>query len=306
MSNYSDSHFANDPNTPWYKVLSMIEAKSKVLDVGCSSGNFGKVLINKKQCIVDGIELDKNDAQKASNILRKVYTNNLEIEGNGFLEGKKYDVIYFGDVIEHLVNPVQTLNVLKRNLAKNGSIIYSIPNMAHMSVRLMLMRGEFEYGETGLLDKTHLHFYDKSEVERVIRDAGYQSIVFDYIKRDIPRDVLKAELDKIGLTASRTFLDNSKRVEASAYQFVGKIQPTDSAPKSKPLPKRSPAINEMEKHIAYVKTVHSAQINAHKERIHQLEVENQALQNQLSHHHAASLRTKISHHFKNKSKTSTK
>src|SRR5476651_805519 len=71
MSNYSDSNFANDSNTPWFKVLKLIPDKSKVLDIGCSSGNFGSVLIKEKKAIVDGLELDKGDAKTAGSRLRK-------------------------------------------------------------------------------------------------------------------------------------------------------------------------------------------------------------------------------------------
>src|ERR1017187_9722459 len=104
MSNYSDSQFVEHPNTPWYKVLKMIPTRSRVLDVGCSSGNFGKILIKEKQCVVDGIELDPGDAEAARGVLNNVHVLNIETDDISMLEEKAYDIIYFGDVIEHLVN----------------------------------------------------------------------------------------------------------------------------------------------------------------------------------------------------------
>ena len=278
MSNYSSSEFENDPNTPWYKALSNIPDGATVLDFGCSSGNFGEVLVKTKGCIVDGIEPYEADAKIAATKLRKVYTNNIEKEDTDFLESD-YDVIYFGDVIEHLVEPVKVLKKIKKHLKNGGVIIFSIPNMAHMSVRLSLLKGNYKHGDTGLLDKTHLHFYDRDEITRVFAEAGFNISKMDYVKRDIPRDVLKEELNKIGLTASRGFLDSSKSVDASAYQFVGVARPSAKPVRVK-RPSPSPAINEFERHIDYVKTVHKAQIKAHKDRIEELARENSELKQQ--------------------------
>lgn len=293
MSNYSDSRFHNDPNTPWYKVYNLIPAGSAVLDFGCSSGNFGAELIKGKNCIVDGVEPFKPDAELAAKKLRKVYINNIEKEDTDFLESN-YDVIYFGDVIEHLVEPVKVLKRVKKHLKKNGVVIFSIPNMAHMSVRLSLLKGSYEHGDTGLLDKTHLHFYDRNEITRVFAEAGYVVSRMGYVKRDIPRDVLRAELEKIGLTPNKEFLDATKSVEASAYQFVG-IAKLSSKPVIIKRSSPSPPINELEKHIKYVKTVHKAQIDAHKERIEELSKENAQLkdQNQQLQQEVRSLRIRI-------------
>src|SRR5665648_450342 len=134
MSNYSSSKFEEDPNTPWRKAFSMIKNKETILDIGCSSGNFGKELIDQKNCIVDGVELSRDDAKIARNKLRNVYEFNIEDGAPVDLMGK-YDVVYYGDVIEHLINPVKALSNTKKLLKKNGKVIFSIPNMSHISVR---------------------------------------------------------------------------------------------------------------------------------------------------------------------------
>ena len=143
MSNYSQSSFdAAATNSSWYKASHLIPAKSSVLDIGCSSGNFGAELIKRRDCIVDGIEVEPGDAKVAQKNLRKVYL--LDIEKADLSPVKeKYDVIYFGDVIEHLVKPIETLSRVKPLLNDKGVIIFSIPNMAHISVRLALLRGDF-------------------------------------------------------------------------------------------------------------------------------------------------------------------
>ena len=226
MSNYSPSSFdAASTNSSWYKASHLIPAKSSVLDIGCSSGNFGAELTARRDCIVDGIEVEPGDAKVAQKNLRKVYL--LDIEKADLSPVKaKYDVIYFGDVIEHLVKPIETLSRVKPLLNDKGVILFSIPNMAHISVRLALLRGDFEYTETGLLDKTHIHFYNQSEVQRVFNEAGYEITNLEFVKKDYPKELLTKELKKMGLNSTEKFYNLAAKPDASAFQFVGRAKPS--------------------------------------------------------------------------------
>lgn len=241
MSNYSDSLFdESNKNTSWYKVFNIIEPESKVLDVGCSSGNFGEELIKRKGCVVDGIELDKKDYILAKSKLRNVWQINIESDNLQDLNDR-YDYIYFGDVIEHLVSPTKALSRIKHLFKPGGQIVFSIPNMAHSSVRLMLLRGEFSYGETGLLDKTHLHFYDYNEVKRVFSESGYEITQIDAVVNEATKELLEHQLDYVGLKLTKKFLEFTINTDASVYQFVGVAKPVTRTPKHKPLQIISPA-----------------------------------------------------------------
>lgn len=222
MSNYSSSEFSGDPNTSWYKIMHLIEPKSKILDIGCSSGNFGDVLIKNKGCIVDGIELDHSDAQKAREKLRKVFELNIETDSLSQITDK-YDYIYFGDVIEHLVDPSAALKRLQPLFinSKNAKILFSLPNMSHVSTRLMLLNGKFEYGKTGLLDNTHLHFYTLHELNRVFTKAGMEIGHFDPVIKDYPKSLLDTELSSVGLKNTDEFTKFINTTNASIYQLVG-------------------------------------------------------------------------------------
>jgi len=220
MSNYSSSKFVEDKNNSWYKVFQFIEPNSNVLDVGCSSGNFGEVLIKNKGCVVDGIELDKEDAVQAQTKLRNVYNFNIETDSLENLKDK-YDYIYFGDVIEHLVNPVTALIKIKKLLKSGGKILFSIPNMAHASVRFMLLKGDFDYGETGLLDNTHLHYYTLREIERVFKNAGYNIDIIDGTEATYPPGLVTDQLKELGIGKSPKLDKLLNKDDARVFQYVG-------------------------------------------------------------------------------------
>lgn len=222
MSNYTSNSYVEDSNTPWYKIVKKIKKNSTVLDVGCSAGGLGEVIKDRTNSKVFGVEIDEGDAKKAAKVLDGIYTTNLELEEiPETLAQKKFDYIIFCDVIEHFAWPSETLRKIKKILKPDGKIIFSIPNMSHMSVRLMLLEGNFTYGETGLLDKTHLHFYDRHEIEKVFHQAGFKIDDLDWVSRDMPKEILEQKLKKQGLTPSSQFLEIRNNVDAAAYQYVG-------------------------------------------------------------------------------------
>jgi ubiquinone/menaquinone biosynthesis C-methylase UbiE len=193
-----------------------------VLDIGCSSGNFGAELIKRRDCIVDGIEVGLDDVKMAKKKLRRVYLLDIEADDLSFIK-EKYDVIYFGDVIEHLIDPQKALKKVKIFLKPKGRIVFSVPNMAHATIRILLLKGDFEYTETGLLDKTHLHFYNLREVERVFNEAGYTIDNIDFVEKDYPNSLINKNLESIGLSASKKFYELMHQPEAAAFQFVGSV-----------------------------------------------------------------------------------
>ena len=200
MSQYSNHLFEpGSKNNSWSHLYDYISEGDNVLDVGCSSGNFGEVLIKLKNCTVTGIDLDRADIDKASKKLTKAIIGDINDESMRKKLGT-YDIIIFADVIEHLPDPRETLKNIKGLLSKNGKIIFSIPHMAHISVRIDLLAGSFPYKNRGLLDKTHFHFYDQNELVSVFADAGYKISNYNPVISRYPRELIKDKLQKNGLS----------------------------------------------------------------------------------------------------------
>jgi 2-polyprenyl-3-methyl-5-hydroxy-6-metoxy-1,4-benzoquinol methylase len=279
VSNYSGSSFKrDDENTPWYKIFNLIKPETKVLDVGCSSGNFGEVLIKEKECVVHGIEIDIGDLKKAKQKLTKVFDYNVETDALAGLD-KDYDYIFFGDVIEHLVWPVDTLAKIRGYLKDEGRLLFSVPNMTNILVRLMLLQGRFEYGRTGLLDQTHLHYYDHKFLQSVLNQAGFEIEILDPVKKDLPSKVIAAELAKVGLKSTKKFEDYTQRTQASIYQFVG--QAKKAAPAKPHTLEISSPIDLFQRYMNDTETHYNAQIKQLKADLHNLEAQNRVLKAKL-------------------------
>jgi len=245
MSNYTENVFSDDPNHVWNKLIHLIPKKSLVLDVGCSSGNLGEILIEKKDCIVDGIEIDKADAKIAAKKLRHVEIFDINEPKNFDRYTDRYDIIIFADVLEHLVDPAKVLERVKSLLKPKGAIVFSIPNMAHVSVRLDLLAGNFRHTETGVIDKTHLHFYTQEEAIRIFTAAGLHMNHFDVSPYPYPESLIKRKFEEMGLTPSEKTMEMLRRPDAAAFQFVGAATNEPGSKQNKTLPPVMPIENDM-------------------------------------------------------------
>lgn len=155
-------------------VFDAVPNNSECLDVGCWTGNLGKELIKKKGCIVDGIDVDASVLKTAKQSgYREVFKVNLNNDPLKLNLEKKYDVIICADVLEHLINPQAVLIQLKKSLNPHGRIIVSLPNVAFILNRILLLLGNWDYREFGTLDKTHLKFYTLQSGVDLVASTGY-------------------------------------------------------------------------------------------------------------------------------------
>jgi 2-polyprenyl-3-methyl-5-hydroxy-6-metoxy-1,4-benzoquinol methylase len=91
------------------------------------------------------------------------------------LEGP-YDVLLFGDTLEHIPDPVAVLRRLRTKLRDDGVLVVSIPNFANWAVRLQVLAGRFRYNDRGILDRTHLRFYTEKSVRELFAAGGFEVV----------------------------------------------------------------------------------------------------------------------------------
>lgn len=160
------------------EVLAQIPLHARrVLDVGCGAGVLGRTLKAQRGAeFVAGIEVVEEVAREARRVLDAVIVGNLEELELPFEKGF-FDCIVCADVLEHLVEPELALRKLSQVLAPDGVVVISIPNVQFSDVVSMLAEGQFTYMDAGITDATHMRFFTRSAVERLVRDAGMEPCV---------------------------------------------------------------------------------------------------------------------------------
>lgn len=157
------------------------QTAKKIIDIGCGNGAFAAIVKEKNQAEVWGIELMEEEAKIAESVLDKVYIGPCE-DFIQTLPNNYFDVIYFNDVLEHLVDPYSVLDNLKCKLTKNGVIISSIPNVRHYRTFAKVVFGkDWKYDEYGIMDKTHLRFFTGKSIKRMYLDLGFKIIIHEPI-----------------------------------------------------------------------------------------------------------------------------
>ena len=153
-------------------VLDVTGPGDRVFEGGVSSGYFASVLV-RAGLRVDGHELDPEVADRARQVCETVYVGDLSTFDVEELEGP-YDVLLFGDTLEHLPDPAAVLRRLRTKLRPGGALIISVPNIANWFVRISLLAGRFNYADRGIMDRTHLRFFTVRTVAEMLADAGFE------------------------------------------------------------------------------------------------------------------------------------
>jgi len=118
-------------------IADLVPAGSRVLDLGCGSGELLAYLKRTKDCSGYGIELDDANVHAALRHGIDVIQLNLE-EGLALFDDQSFDVVLQLDTLQHLRNTERML----RETARVGRIgIVSFPNFAHWPNRLRVLGG---------------------------------------------------------------------------------------------------------------------------------------------------------------------
>jgi 2-polyprenyl-3-methyl-5-hydroxy-6-metoxy-1,4-benzoquinol methylase len=224
-------------------MLGMVGERKKVLDVGCATGYLAK-LMAAKQCDITGLDVNPSALEAARAYCTRTILTDLDTTPlSQSLEGMFFDVIVFGDVLEHLRAPGRTLEEARASLLDDGYVIASIPNIAHGAIRLALLGGHFDYQEFGLLDDTHIRFFTAKSVDELFLDAGYRIEAIERTRLPIfePSDLLPQVRSSDYPAAIVEEIESDP--ESTTFQFVVKAYPISNEAKYRVVAKRFLSVN---------------------------------------------------------------
>ena len=226
------------------KLARLVRPGSLVLDVGCGPGVLAAYLSEQRACYVDGIEGDAASAQQGARFFRSLWVADLEAEDPAMLvAGARYDAIICADILEHLREPERLLRHLLPLLKDDGELFLSVPNVAHAGLIAELLGGELRYRDEGLLDRTHIHFFTRDSLLRLLDACGLRVYSFDSVRLPVEQ----SEFDPAALQA----LEEPVRArllaseDAETYQFIVSCAPQAATlpiptPVAVPVPKDVP------------------------------------------------------------------
>jgi len=162
-STYSSHHFAR----------LAIGTGEDILDVGCGRGELAQEFVRRGNRVIG---VDILPREKVSPDLDSYIQENFHIAGLARIKerlgARRFDKILLLDVIEHVPDSEGMLRECLSLLRPGGQLIVSVPNIANISVRLMLLFGRFDYVPRGIMDRTHVRFFTRKTITKLFEEEG--------------------------------------------------------------------------------------------------------------------------------------
>jgi SAM-dependent methyltransferase len=147
-----------------------------ILDVGCSNGLFIEVA-SEENFNVMGLEPDAGKAEEARKqgfcVIEGFFPN-----AKGIAD-KKFDVIVFNDSFEHIPDPEQVIDGIKKCLKKNGVVVVNLPSSYGLIFKISML-----LSKVGILSplrrlwqkgfaSPHLHYFNPDNLGLLFEKKGF-------------------------------------------------------------------------------------------------------------------------------------
>lgn len=146
----------------------------RLIDIGCGEGLFGAaVKARHPACETWGIEPVAVAAERAATRNDRVI--NAALDAADALPEAYFDVVTMNDVLEHMAWPEPALATAKRILRPDGRLVLSLPNVQFLlNVLDLVLRNDWQYQDSGVLDRTHFRFYTTKSAARLLERNGFE------------------------------------------------------------------------------------------------------------------------------------
>ncbi len=168
------------------RVVRMVGKDKRVMELGAGPGSITKLLTSFSNCRVTALEIDSEAIKKLAPFCERVYQVDLNDKGWSKVVGAddRFDVLVAADVLEHVYEPLTVLTTMKGFLNEDGYMVISIPHAGHSVVHACLLEEDFEYGDSGLLDRTHIRFFGIKNIQQLFEDAGMKIVHAEFVVRN--------------------------------------------------------------------------------------------------------------------------
>lgn len=187
------------------------ENTKTILDIGCRDGKFIKRYSDKY--IIYGIDIGDNAIKRSIKNFGKEFVEKFikigDIQDKGIINmfDYKFDFINFSHVIEHLLDPVKALNIIKELMNENSRMLIIIPgDVPRFKTIEKCIKGQ-PYHE--------VFWKNTSDIEGFLKTNGFKILKLDEInlgKIDGEwRILVKLDFSKDKIYHNEVIIPNSKK-----------------------------------------------------------------------------------------------
>jgi SAM-dependent methyltransferase len=160
-------------NPGFPELVALLGDEALVLDVGCGVGGNLELLQRSGRRGV-GLTLSREEARlcrdKGLNVVVADASASLPFAPHAF------DGAILSHFLEHVPWPEAVLKQVAGVIRPGGMLYVAVPNPLYLTQRIAFLRGRFRYTETGLMDRTHLRFFDLESLVALVESAGLKVV----------------------------------------------------------------------------------------------------------------------------------
>ena len=232
-----NEHYGSDQDTTelHQRASLMITNDTRILDIGCGAGGLLNILEKQRHC--EALGIDKTPTTDPRIRCADIMSDKFEFSE----EEKSVDGVTCLEVIEHLSDPEVFVEKLAAaySTSPTKEFIFSTPNIAHWSIRLMLLFGVFSYGRRGILDKTHMRLFSRNSFLKLLKVHGFKVSTISPIGLPWEKILGNVILNKIFYKLEKIAMWIAPKV--FAFQFVFKCGPPEKPENFREVFKKSKA-----------------------------------------------------------------
>ena len=155
-------------------LMEHVTSGERLLDVGCAEGRFAAELVRAGVTVV-GVDVAREPLRRARARHADLDLRVVPADGSWPLEDASFDVVWAGEVIEHVADTASFLSEVRRVLRPRGRLLLSTPDHGVLTrLHLALSARAFEAHMDPLSD--HLRFYTRRTLARVLSDFRFDSV----------------------------------------------------------------------------------------------------------------------------------
>lgn len=145
-------------------ILKKLPKNANILEIGCGNGFLLKALSDLGYKNVFGVEPSQNAVEKShQNIKQHIKVTTLK---PGLFKENSFNLVFFFQTLDHIINPNQFLNICFKLLKKNGFILAFNHNIDSLSARILKEKSP-------IIDIEHTFLYSPQTIKLLFENNKF-------------------------------------------------------------------------------------------------------------------------------------
>jgi 2-polyprenyl-3-methyl-5-hydroxy-6-metoxy-1,4-benzoquinol methylase len=176
-----------------HRYLDTLPPKPKLLDLGCGDGQLSQRFQHLGYQVY-GLDISASNVKLAQT--RGIKAKTTDISKKFPFPNRTFDVVFAGEIIEHLFDTLGFLKEIHRVLKPNGLLIITTPNLAHLPDRFYFLLGHSPAQVSPLHHflKFHIRPFTYGTLKHALKTSGFTATKFESTMVVFSRDPTNPEL----------------------------------------------------------------------------------------------------------------